>query len=52
MNSIHLNLNLLCPSLDVRHYVIEVVMCVSSWVCLKFSIVMQWFIDSFVTVNM
>jgi hypothetical protein len=29
-NSIYLNSNLLCASLDVRRYVIEVVMCNSS----------------------
>jgi hypothetical protein len=37
---------------DVRRYVIEVVMYVSSRVCLKFSIVMQWFINLFVMINM
>jgi hypothetical protein len=34
-NSIYLKLNLLCCSLDVRHYVIELVMCVSCGVCFK-----------------
>jgi hypothetical protein len=34
-NSIYLNLNLLCASLDVRRYVIELTMCVSCGVCLK-----------------
>jgi hypothetical protein len=34
-NSIYLNLNLLCAGIDVRRYIIELVMCVSCGVCLK-----------------
>jgi hypothetical protein len=45
-------MNLLCSNLDIRRYVIEFEMCVSCRVCSKFSIVMQWFINLFVTVNM